>query len=149
MLLNDSSSGEEAENQDDRAQSLLWIAASAEYSSEHPIAKSIVGKAQETNWSPELAETENFRNLPGKGVVCEVDGKAVILGNRKLIEEEGVGLTEHSVKAIEHLENNGKTVVVLVVDEVVVAVWALTDTGKEFALFFRVCNTFVNGIELQ
>ena len=139
MLLIDSPGGEEAENQDDRAQSLLWIAASAEYSSEHPIAKSIVGKAQETNWSPELAETEKFRNFPGKGVVCEVDGQAVVLGNRKLIQEEGVGLTEHSVKAIEHLENNGKTVVVLVLDEIVVAVWALMDTGKGVALLFTVC----------
>ena len=64
---------------------LLYLAASLERGSEHPLAAAIVKGAEERG--VKLAETREFRSITGKGVVGSVDGKNVALGNAKLLEE--------------------------------------------------------------
>ncbi|PYS36040.1 MAG: copper-transporting ATPase, partial [Acidobacteria bacterium] len=64
---------------------LLWLAASLERGSEHPLAAAIVAGAQERE--VELAKTEVFESITGKGVKGQIDGHSVGLGNRAFLEE--------------------------------------------------------------
>src|SRR5262245_29942581 len=67
---------------------LLYLAASLERGSEHPLAAAIVGAAEESDLK--LTAARDFRSITGKGVVGSVDAKRIALGNRKLLEELNV-----------------------------------------------------------
>ena len=69
---------------------LLSYAASAESLSSHPLAKAIVDKARENG--AEILPVENFENLPGLGIKAFINGKKILLGNLKLMENENVGI---------------------------------------------------------
>ena len=64
---------------------LLWLAASLERASEHPLAGAIVAAAEERGL--QLAEATGFDSITGKGVRGAVDGRAVALGNQRLLED--------------------------------------------------------------
>ena len=64
------------------------LAASAEKPSEHPLAQAIVRGARERGIEPTAAE--NFQAVPGKGIEAVVDGRRVLIGTRKWLEENGV-----------------------------------------------------------
>jgi Cd2+/Zn2+-exporting ATPase/Cu+-exporting ATPase len=67
---------------------VIRIAATAERFSEHPLARAIARKAQD--WSLTVGEPEDFQYLPGKGIVCRIDGARTIVGTRALMEAEAV-----------------------------------------------------------
>lgn len=67
---------------------VVRVAATAERFSEHPLARAITRRAAE--WSLPVREPHNFRYLPGKGIVCEVDGIHTAVGTRALMESEGI-----------------------------------------------------------
>jgi Cu+-exporting ATPase len=67
---------------------VLRYAAIAEKGSEHPLAEAILKRAKEANVT--LANAEAFEALPGRGVQCTVEGKTVLLGNRRLMEEKSI-----------------------------------------------------------
>ncbi|HRK31268.1 MAG TPA: copper-translocating P-type ATPase [Tepidisphaeraceae bacterium] len=93
--------------------SLLRLAASVERGSEHPLAAAIVAGAQARKL--ELTDTKQFQSLTGRGITGTVDGHAVALGNKKLLEEIGVdagGLAQHA----ERLRGEGQTVMFVAVD---------------------------------
>jgi heavy metal translocating P-type ATPase len=69
---------------------VMHIAATAERFSEHPLARAILKKAME--WDLPLGEPSGFRYLPGKGIMCEVDGRRTLVGTRSLLEQEGVAV---------------------------------------------------------
>ncbi len=70
------------------AEELLWLAASVEKGSEHPVGQAIVADAQEHGLP--LAEPFGFQALPGRGVMAEVDGKEILLGTTKWLAGEGI-----------------------------------------------------------
>jgi Cu+-exporting ATPase len=109
---------------------VLTYAGSAEKASEHPLAEAIVNRAQETK--TKLAETENFEALPGRGIKCTVKGRKVLLGNRKLMQEENIQTTQIETD-MEKLENEGKTAMILAVDGEPAGIIAAMDTPKESA----------------
>jgi Cu+-exporting ATPase len=90
---------------------LLRWAASAERGSEHPLGVAIVQAAKERGLA--LSEPEAFTAVPGQGIVATVDGQRLLLGNRKLMEANGVELGE--MKDLTALEEQGKTVMLLAV----------------------------------
>ena len=69
---------------------VMFAAASAEMRSEHPIGKAIVARALSERRS--IREPERFDYRPGRGVRAVVDGAAILVGNRALLEEQGVGI---------------------------------------------------------
>ncbi|MBI5252835.1 MAG: copper-translocating P-type ATPase [Euryarchaeota archaeon] len=107
---------------------VLRIAASVEKNSEHPLGEAIVAKAKEKEI--ELSDAEEFEAIPGQGIKAKVNGKAVLLGNLKLMQEENVKL-EKLGKAAERLSDEGKTAMFLAVDKVPAGVIAVADTLKE------------------
>jgi Cu+-exporting ATPase len=75
-------------------QTLLALAASVEQFSAHPLAKAILAKAHADG--AEIREPQSFNNVPGLGVVAEIDGKKLIVGSRTLLLEQGVHVSQDS-----------------------------------------------------
>jgi Cu+-exporting ATPase len=92
---------------------LLGLAAGIERGSEHPLAAAIVAGA--TARGIAVAPSEEFRSVTGKGVVGRVAGRAVALGNRRLMEDLGVTLGDLNERA-EKLRGEGQTVMFVAVD---------------------------------
>jgi Cu+-exporting ATPase len=92
---------------------VLSLAASLERGSEHPLAAAVVTGAQER--SAALYDADSFTSITGKGVSGHVDGHAVSLGSRGLLEEMGIGHDELADEA-NALRADGQTVMFLVVD---------------------------------
>ncbi len=107
---------------------VLRLAASAERNSEHPLAQAIVEGAEERDL--ELSDPEDFENVPGQGVRATVEGRAVLVGNRRLLEGEGVDPAP-AADEMERLEGEGKTAMLVAVDGAVAGVVADADTVKE------------------
>lgn len=67
---------------------LFRVVASAERFSEHPLARAILGRANELNL--ELVDPEGFSYTPGKGISCRVEGKPTVVGSRAFLLEHGM-----------------------------------------------------------
>lgn len=106
----------------------LKTAAGIEKGSEHPLAEAIVGKAQEDGL--DIPEVKDFEAVPGHGVKGRVDGREVLLGNRKLLDKVGIS-TGSFESDLEALENEGKTVMTLAIDGKPSAMIAVADTLKD------------------
>ncbi|AFD01146.1 copper-(or silver)-translocating P-type ATPase [Methanocella conradii HZ254] len=107
---------------------IIRFAASAEKGSEHPLGEAIVKDAQERGIP--LTEATKFDAIPGKGVVAEVEGHIVMVGNSSLMEYEEVPLDEME-GAFERLSAEGKTPMYVSVDGKPAGVVAVADTIKE------------------
>lgn len=109
-----------------RAQT-LGLAASLEAGSEHPLAEAIVRGARGEGVT--ATAVEGFDSIPGHGVQGRIDGAAVLLGNRRLMQREGVD-TGAVQSAMELLEADGKTAMLLASGGRLVGVIAVADTVR-------------------
>ncbi|WP_253737833.1 heavy metal translocating P-type ATPase [Halohasta salina] len=109
---------------------VLGAAASAESGSEHPLAEAIVEAARERG--VDLAEPTDFENVPGHGVRAESEYGETLIGNRKLMADEGVDPAPAS-ETMQRLESEGKTAMLVAVDGRLVGVVATADTVRESA----------------
>ncbi len=106
---------------------VLTVAAAVERSSEHPLAQAIVQGAADRGLS--VAEPERFEAIPGHGVEATVDGRAVLLGNRKLMADRHIAVDELAAAAAE-LAADGKTPMYLAIDGHAAGLIAVADTIK-------------------
>ena len=90
---------------------LLVMAAAVESRSEHPIARAVVDEASRRGL--ELAETEEFKALPGKGAQAKVNGTQVLAVSPGYIAEQGITINDPTV---EELAGQGKTVIFVLID---------------------------------
>ena len=104
------------------------LAAALERSSEHPLAEAIVNHAKETGVA--LPDVSGFTAVPGHGVEGDVEGRRVVLGNRKLMAREGIEISQWAAR-IEQLEGEGKTVMLTAIDSAPAGLIAVADTLKE------------------
>ena len=107
---------------------LLKLAASAEKASEHPLAEAIVRYAREQGIA--LSDGAGFQAIPGKGIRVNVDGKEVLLGNKKLMQDNQVDIGV-LVSQSERMEAEGKTAMLIAVDGKAAGIIAVADTVKE------------------
>jgi len=106
---------------------LLFLAASLEQSSEHPLAEALVAAAR--GRGVELQQPQGFTAMVGRGVAGRVDGRDVLLGNRRLLEDSGL-LVDGVNHEIGRLSGQGKTVLFLTVDGRLAALMAIADKLK-------------------
>ncbi|KAJ8631225.1 hypothetical protein MRB53_024548 [Persea americana] len=130
----------------------LTLVASAEASSEHPLARAIVDYAyhyhffgklpnskdartngKEAKFSGWLLDAFEFSALPGKGVQCFVHGKRVLAGNRKLLTESGVAIPAEVESFVAELEDSAKTGILVAYDNTLVGVLGVADPLKREA----------------
>ena len=109
---------------------ILRLCASLEKKSEHPLAEAVAGAADTKGIA--LAEVEAFEAIPGKGLTGKIAGSYLFLGNRRLMEERGVEL-RLSLPQAQRLEEEGKTLMFLSIDQKLLGLLALRDTPKEFS----------------
>lgn len=107
---------------------LLRMAAAVEASSEHPLAAAIVAGARERGMQPERAT--DFEAITGQGVSATVDGRRVLIGNRRLLEGAGVGCAELDERA-DRRRAEGQTVMLVAIDGHVAGMLAVTDPIKQ------------------
>ncbi len=107
---------------------VLRMAATVERGSEHPLGEAIIAGA--TSRGLELADPSDFEALPGRGVKAMVDGKEVVLGNRRLMDERAFQLDDLAPDA-DRLADDGKTPMFVAVDGTVIGIVAVADTLRE------------------
>ncbi|HID89231.1 MAG TPA: heavy metal translocating P-type ATPase [Anaerolineae bacterium] len=111
-----------------RARDLLYWAASAERGSEHPLGRAIVERAEAEGLT--LAEPQSFQAVRGRGVIATVDGRRVLVGSRRLMEDHDIDPTPLE-ETMRRLEEEAKTAMLVAVDGELVGVIAVADTLKE------------------
>jgi P-type Cu+ transporter len=109
---------------------VLTFAGAAEKGSEHPLAEAILSKAEKLQIA--IPNVDAFEALPGRGVQCTVGNRKVLLGNRTLMQEHGISISQLEADLTE-LETRGKTVMILAVDGKPAGLIAAMDTPKENA----------------
>ncbi|WP_025783308.1 heavy metal translocating P-type ATPase [Sporosarcina sp. D27] len=107
---------------------VLQLVATAENQSEHPLAQAIVLGVKEKGLS--LLDVTDFEALPGYGIRAQVSGREVLVGTRKLMNEYKVAILDSNT-AMEKLESEGKTAMLIAVDHNLAGVVAVADTVKE------------------
>jgi Cu+-exporting ATPase len=107
---------------------LLRLVASAEQSSEHPLARAIVDGARDRGL--DLVDSDNFDSITGKGIRASIAGREVLIGNRRLLEDAGVDVDALSAD-MDRLAAEGKTAMLVAIDGMPGGVIAVADTVKE------------------
>ncbi|KAJ6415745.1 hypothetical protein OIU84_004524 [Salix udensis] len=134
-----------------RGEFLRWVA-SAEASSEHPLAKAIVEYARHFHFFDEppatndgqtpskgstisgwLLDVSDFLAHPGSGVKCFIDGKRILIGNRKLMTESGIAIPDQVENFVVELEESAKTGVLVAFDDNIVGILGIADPLKREA----------------
>ena len=110
---------------------LLAVAGAVEGRSEHPLAQAISFFAQKEGATAQIVA--NFRATPGKGVTAVLNGTEVTVGKPSFVAERGTRLTDEVRAALDSLAADGKTVVVVARDHVVVGVIGLQDQPRRSA----------------
>lgn len=112
------------------ADELLRYAASADQPSQHPLAEAIVRAAKEEKLN--VITPENFDSVPGHGVVANVEGKKVLIGNKKLMDRENVDVSGLEPN-VNQLTGEGKTAMYVALDGKALGVIAVADTIRDSA----------------
>ena len=107
---------------------LAGMAASAEKKSEHPLAQAIVSYGKQQGGM--LAEPEAFTAIPGYGVEVTLDGRQILIGTRKLLQEHKISI-DQAAADMERLELQGKTVMLMAVNKQLTGLIAVADTVKD------------------
>jgi Cu+-exporting ATPase len=110
-------------------QELLRLAAIAESGSEHPLAQAIINKAKE-NGIP-ITSPDSFEAISGHGLKATYSNHTIMIGNRKLMEDNQVAVTESVDAKLSEFEKEGKTAVLIAIDKTLSGIIAISDTIKE------------------
>jgi Cu+-exporting ATPase len=105
---------------------LVFMAASAERGSEHPLGEAVVEYARSQGHV--LNPVESFEAIPGHGIIAAVDGRRVLLGNKRLMDMHEIALNDLSTAT--RLEQEGKTVMLVAIDHTFAGLIAVADTLK-------------------
>ncbi len=106
---------------------MLRIAASAEKSSEHPLADAVVEEAKNRNL--DLYDVKNFEALPGQGLQAEVNNKRYYIGNLRLVSEKKINIGDFEEKST-RLADEGKTPLYFTDEQDVLGIIAAADVVK-------------------
>jgi Cu+-exporting ATPase len=106
---------------------LLWLAASAERGSEHPLGAAIMRAAQEQGLP--LAQPESFEAIAGSGITAIVEGRLVALGNLALMRDYSIDVGALAGE-VARLQGEGKTAMLVAADGAALGVIAVADTLK-------------------
>ena len=107
---------------------VLQFAAIAEKGSEHPLGEAIVRGAIDKGLK--VFDAESFKAIPGHGVQAKYNGNHILLGTRKLMKDNDIKI-QHLEERMKYLENEGKTAMIVAVNQKAIGIIAVADTLKE------------------
>jgi len=108
---------------------ILTYAATAEKSSEHPLGEAIIKGAEARN--AQVLVYESFGSITGRGIFARIEGKDILLGNIRLMDEKGIRVEAEVQDKMTELSEQGKTPMLVAVDGRVEGIVAVADTIKE------------------
>ncbi|HSP47750.1 MAG TPA: heavy metal translocating P-type ATPase [Clostridiaceae bacterium] len=108
---------------------ILAFAATAEKSSEHPLGEAIIKGADDRK--VKLFETESFGSITGRGIYARINGRDLLLGNPRLMEEKGIEVSAAVNEDLVRLSTQGKTPMIVALDNEIRGIVAVADTIKE------------------
>ncbi|KKR28259.1 MAG: Heavy metal translocating P-type ATPase [candidate division CPR2 bacterium GW2011_GWD1_39_7] len=108
---------------------VLEVAGTLEKFSEHPLAEAIDTYVEFKKIK--LKDVEDFKAIPGKGIEGKLNSKSAMLGNRSLFKTENIRITEEIEQKISSLEIDGKTVMIIGLNNEIIGAIAVADTLKE------------------
>ena len=114
--------------QGNHSENILRLAASAERGSEHPLGEALLNKAGEKNLG--LVDPGDFNAIPGHGIEASIDGKTVLLGNTKLMNDRQIDLKNLAQQA-EVFSGEGKTPMWVAIDGDIAGIIAVADIVKD------------------
>ena len=112
-------------------QELLRLAAIAESGSEHPLAQAVIRKAKE-NGTP-ITNPDSFEAVSGYGLKATYSNHTIMIGNRKIMEDNQIAVTESMDTKLSVFEKEGKTAILVSIDNTLSGIIAISDTIKENA----------------
>ena len=112
-------------------QEALKLAAALETRSEHPLAQAVVAEADAQTIS--YGSAEDFEVVAGKGITAKLDGKAYKVGRPEWVEEQGLKLSPSLKAGLEEAEARGESVIALMDETSVIALFALADKVRPSA----------------
>ena len=107
---------------------ILKIGLSVENKSEHPLGKAIVNKGKEKGL--DIEEVQGFEAIPGRGIWAKLHEDDIYLGNRKLMKEKNIDISNREEKIV-NLEEEGKTAMLLAINGIISGIIGVADTLKE------------------
>lgn len=110
---------------------IIKLVASIETKSEHPIARSIVEEANERKI--ELEKVKEFQNFAGLGVTALYNGEKYIIGNKKLIKQNNIEISQQVLKDEEKLQKAGNSILFVAKENILIALLGVKDNVKENA----------------
>lgn len=110
---------------------VLYWAAIAEKRSEHPLARAIQEKAEETGLH--IPHPESFENFRGKGVRAQWNSKTIILGSSEMLKGEGIEILESAKELLKSKESQGMTSLFVTLDNRLLGILSIADTLREGA----------------
>lgn len=110
---------------------VLSLAASLEKQSEHPLAEAIVHAAKEKKLA--LKDVKDFKYEKGKGITGIVEGKQVLIGSAKIMEEKGINISDFSSKT-DPLQREGQGVIFIAINGKAAGFLSVADPIKESTL---------------
>ena len=113
----------------------MQFAASLNKNSEHPLSQAVLDKAKffASAQNDNLKEVKNFENISGRGILGEIDGKKLFLGNIHYLKENNFEISENLLQKAQILDNDANTVSYLTIDGKAVVVFGFKDKIKENA----------------
>jgi Cu+-exporting ATPase len=110
---------------------LLRLTAIAESGSEHPLGQAVVNYAKEKGMM--VANPESFEAVSGHGLQARYADHTILIGNRKLMDDNNIHVTATADSKLKDLENQGKTAVLVAIDNKLAGIIGIADTIKENA----------------
>lgn len=104
----------------------LALAASVEKASDHPLANAVIRYAADLH----SYEAESVQTIKGCGMAASVCGRRVLIGNRKLMEQNGIELTGQVLNDLEDVQNSGASIALIAVDGKIETLLGISDTLK-------------------
>jgi P-type Cu+ transporter len=111
---------------------LLRLAAIAESGSEHPLGQAVVNNAKEKG-IPVISNPTSFEAVSGHGLRATYADHTILIGNRKLMDDNNIPVTETVDTTLTQLEIQGKTGTLVAIDNKLAGIIALADTIKKNA----------------
>lgn len=109
----------------------LQLLASAENASEHPLADAIVTYAKDKGLN--LLDNDTFKSVPGHGIKATIHQQQILVGNRKLMNDYNISISNKLNDQLNHYEHLGQTAMMIAVDNQINGIIAVADTVKNDA----------------
>src|SRR6056297_1188898 len=108
---------------------VLKTAAAVENGSEHPLGEAIVNKAKDKDLT--IQKIKEFNAVTGKGVQAKIEAEQVLVGSKKLMQENDIKITNEIKNKMHSLEDEGKTAMLIALGNEIIGIIAVADTLKE------------------